>query len=66
MPVQNTSCPLPKGDFSRSTVKATLPMVASPPFLDNEPARDDGHLGDSVLKRADERTRTAYPCSSYE
>jgi hypothetical protein len=47
--------PLPMGDFSRSTVRATLPTVASPSFSD-EPPHDDDHLGESVLKRADERT----------
>ena len=50
--------PPPIGDFSRSTVGATLPTVASPSFSD-EPSHDDDHLGESVLKRADERTRTA-------
>src|SRR5215203_3770492 len=58
VPVQNTSGPSSVGDFSRSKVRATLPTVASPSFSD-KPPHDDGHLGESVLKRADERTRTA-------
>src|SRR5215211_3208744 len=59
VPVQNTSGPSSVGDFSRSKVRATLRTVASPSFSD-KPPHDDGHLGESVLKRADERTRTAY------
>src|SRR5215217_4992554 len=58
VPVQNTSGPSSVGDFSRSKVRATLPTVASPSFSDKRP-HDDGHLGESVLRRADERTRTA-------
>ena len=51
--------PPPIGDLSRSNAKATLQTIVSSSFADDLP-QDDDPLGESTLKRADERTRTAF------